>query len=178
MNYMLAYERFCAAKRKQNAAASLLSSKTAIVKKHKKDGLQLHHMKPRRLNGADTLSNYVLLSREDHVFAHLLLDIALCQQGKTETVKKLDYGAYLLPESFFKKNALKGLKIDIVFPGKKKTDFKTCSLKQAGFYYACIRQRDITSRDALTSSTWAVLRKAVVNGSKGGSKFRLRLPRS
>lgn len=174
MDYTTAYERFCSSRRKKNIQAGLLKSKTDVVKKHKKNDLQLHHMKPLRLNGADKLPNYVLLSREDHVFAHLLLDLSLYQRGNVSAVKALNYGSYQLPARCFKRNPLRGLKIEMKLPGK--SDFKTFSLKQAALYYACLRQRDITNPQALVDSAWAVLKRGLVHGTKGGISFKVKLP--
>ena len=174
MDYTIAYERFCSAKRKQNLRDGLLKSKTEVVKRHKKNGMQLHHMKPLRLNGADQLLNYVLLSREDHAFAHLLFDLALYQRGNVKAVKTLDYGAYQLPARCLKRNPLRGVKIEMKLPGKK--DFKPFSLKQAALYYACLRQRDITSQQVLLDSTWAVLKRALRQEAKCGIDFRAKLP--
>ena len=174
MDYTIAYNRFCSIKRKQNLKDGLLKSKTDVVKHHKKNGMQLHHVKPLRLNGADQLPNFVLLSREDHTFAHLLFDLALYQRGKVNAVKTLDYGVYQLPAKCLKRNSLRGIKIEMKFPGKK--DFKKFSLKQAALYYACLRQRDITNPQILIDSTWAVLKRALRQETKGGIEFRVRLP--
>lgn len=171
MDYTIAYNRFCISKRKQNLQNGLLKSKNDIVKKHNKNGLQLHHIKPLRLNGANKLFNYVLLSREDHIFAHLLLNLSLYQQGNFKALKTLGYSAYCLPNEFLKKHSLKGIKIALKFPEKK--DFKLFSLKQAALYYAIVRQKDITDKQILNASIWAVLKRSLLNGSKGGINFKV-----
>lgn len=47
------------------------------IKRGEREGMNLHHIIPRSLNGSDKRDNLVLLTREEHAQAHLLLALAL-----------------------------------------------------------------------------------------------------
>ena len=120
IDYMTAYKRFISSAKKKMRD---IDSKRKLYEVQSDKKLEVHHVKPKQLGGNNKLKNLVLLSYDDHVYAHLLLNLALAQKNCYADLFRLDYTN--VPSSILKmlkdrKNIFRGLKIDVFISGKKR----------------------------------------------------------
>ena len=167
MDFHLAYQRFCwkaKAKDRENGIATAFQYARAKSKSR-----QVHHIFPKVLGGSNSASNYVLLDVNSHKYAHVLLNLALMQEGNGEAFKCLNYVD--LPEIAFlmKQNAMKSCKVAVYVKGKKH-DPIVMSIRQAATYFCFVAHMDFRSQDSLEFIEKQVFRAAMRGGSKYGFK--------
>lgn len=86
MDFLKEYIKFCTKHKMQNIANGYTSS-SSFEKRPK--GIEIHHVLPKCAGGSKRkFRNLVLLSFEDHVVAHLLLQLALLQHKRTVQAKR------------------------------------------------------------------------------------------
>ena len=68
-----------------------IDSKLKLYEVRSDKKLEVHHVKPKQLGGSNKFKNLVLLSHDDHVYAHLLLNLALAQKNCDADLFRLDY---------------------------------------------------------------------------------------
>ena len=146
ISYRIAYDRFILAAKKKNA-------KDGFTNNAKISSLgegELHHILPRKLGGTNSFKNLVLLSHNEHIYAHMLLNLALAQEGKLDDLRKLSYFTVLdsMHETLDKKHALKHLKIDVYVSGKKWPPM-TMSLHEAAKHMCFVTRKNYLSKIAL-----------------------------
>lgn len=77
------YNDFIAKHKKNNVENGFsFSNKMKDRRLKQKLNLQIHHIVPKCVDGANSLDNYVYLNDTDHKFAHLLLGLAYIEQHK------------------------------------------------------------------------------------------------
>ena len=168
MDFRLAYQRFCQkakAKDRENGIAT--KSQYAYAKSK---AYQIHHVFPKVLGGSNSAANYVLLDANSHKYAHVLLNLALMQEGNGEALKRLGYVD--LPELAFlmKQNAMKSCKVVVYVKGKKH-DPIVMSIRQAATYFCFAARMDFRSQDSLEFIEKQVLKTAMRGVSKYGFKI-------
>lgn len=95
MDYGIAYSRFIGKMRRR---------KQLPAKR-----FQLHHVIPKSLGGGEDV---VKVTPDEHVYAHMLINMSLLQRGRVEDFRRLDYAAYrpdafrIMNNSAFRKTAV------------------------------------------------------------------------
>ena len=174
IDYMTAYKRFISsAKKKMHGIDS--KRKLYEVKSDKK--LEVHHVKPKQLGGNNKFKNLVLLSYDDHVYAHLLLNLALAQKNCYADLFRLDYTN--VPSSILKmlkdrKNIFRGLKIDMFISGKKLSP-TTMSIVDAAKILCVLARYNYENKILLAKMTTEVIRLALFHKSKFGYKMKFHM---
>lgn len=174
IDYMTAYKRFISsAKKKMRGIDS--KRKLYEVKSDKK--LEVHHVKPKQLGGNNKFKNLVLLSYDDHVYAHLLLNLALAQKNCYADLFRLDYTN--VPSSILKmlkdrKNIFRGLKIDMFISGKKLSP-TTMSIVDAAKILCVLARYNYENKMLLAKMTTEVIRLALFHKSKFGYKMKFHM---
>ena len=174
IDYMTAYKRFISsAKKKMHGIDS--KRKLYEVKSDKK--LEVHHVKPKQLGGNNKFKNLVLLSYDDHVYAHLLLNLALAQKNCYADLFRLDYTN--VPSSILKmlkdrKNIFRGLKIDMFISGKKLSP-TTMSIVDAAKILCVLARYNYENKMLLAKMTTEVIRLALFHKSKFGYKMKFHM---
>ena len=139
INYRIAYKRLvCTAKKKQLH----LDSKAKLFNVASKNNFEVHHIYPKSIGGSNKLKNLVMLLHDEHVYAHMLLNFALLQENNIGTLRRLDYGqvvSNLLKMVKERKNAFRGLKIDVYVSGKKHQP-NTMSIAEATKLFCCLHR--------------------------------------
>lgn len=173
-SFKTAYERFiCAAKKRQDASQL---TRREMQKLKSKSSLEVHHIIPRSLGGTDKLANLVLLTHADHIYAHLLLNLALAQEDKQEWLAKLTYRT-VPPKLLMKllksrKNALRGLKIDMFIAGKKHPP-TTMSITDAAKICCAVARLDFSDQSLLSKMAAEVLSTAIYSSRKLGYRLKI-----
>ena len=172
VNYRIAYDRFIRAAKKKNI-------EDGIVDKSMFNDMpgEVHHIRPRVLGGNNKFKNLVLLSYEDHAYAHLLLNLALLQEKKQDDVIKLNYT--IPPFSNFrkiikKKNPFRRLKVDVYVSGKNWPP-TTMSIEEVAKYLCFMNHRNPKNELMLDGMFTTVVRTATFAGSKFGYKMMFHL---
>lgn len=174
IDYMTAYKRFISsAKKKMRGIDS--KRKLYEVKSDKK--LEVHYVKPKQLGGNNKFKNLVLLSYDDHVYAHLLLNLALAQKNCYADLFRLDYTN--VPSSILKmlkdrKNIFRGLKIDMFISGKKLSP-TTMSIVDAAKILCVLARYNYENKMLLAKMTTEVIRLALFHKSKFGYKMKFHM---
>ena len=174
IDYMTAYKRFISlAKKKMHG----INSKRKIYKVGSDENLEVHHVKPKRLGGNSKFKNLVLLSHDDHIYAHLLLNLALTQKNCYDDLFRLDY--VNVPNSILKmikdrKNIFRGLKIDVFISGKKWSPI-TMSIVDAAKILCILAKRNYENEMLLASMASEVVRLALFHKSKFGYKMKFHM---
>lgn len=174
IDYMTAYKRFISSAKKKMHG---IDSKRKIYKVGSDEKLEVHHAKPKRLGGNSKFKNLVLLSHDDHVYAHLLLNLALAQKNCYDDIFRLDY--VNVPNSILKmvkdrKNIFRGLKIDVFISGKKQSPI-TMSIVDAAKILCILAKCNYENMMLLASMTAEVIRLALFNKSKFGYKMKFHM---
>lgn len=174
MNYYEAYKRFISKAKKEN----IHSGYTSISKMHaSKNGNEIHHIKPKCLGGADAFDNFVLLSHDDHIYAHWLLGFSFYKNGNFKTLKTLSCNKFS-SSTYFKRNAFRRLKIQISLANNPCKCLGIFTLKQASMYVAAIRPYSIKNNKDMANAMFKALSLAMLRGVYGNFKFKLKLSAS
>ena len=174
IDYMTAYKRFISSAKKKMHG---IDSKRKLYEVQSDKKLEVHHVKPKRLGGNSKFKNLVLLSHDDHVYAHLLLNLALAQKNCYDDIFRLAY--VNVPSSILKmikdrKNIFRGLKIDVFIFGKKQSPI-TMSIVDAAKILCILARYNYENEMLLASMTAEVIRLALFNKSKFGYKMKFHM---
>lgn len=154
-----------------------IDSKRKLYEVQSDEKLEVHHINPKQLGGSNKLKNLVLLSHDDHVYAHLLLNLALAQKHCYTELFSLSYTN--VPSGILKmlkdrKNIFRGLKVDMFIAGKKHTP-TTMSIVEAAKIFCVLGRKNYTNELLLDTEVTNVVRLATFSGSKFGYKLKLHL---
>ena len=174
IDYMTAYKRFISSAKKKMRG---IDSKRKLYEVQSDKKLEVHHVKPKQLGGNNKLKNLVLLSYDDHVYAHLLLNLALAQKNCYADLFRLDYTN--VPSSILKmlkdrKNIFRGLKIDMFISGKKQSPI-TMSIVDAAKILCVLARYNYENKMLLAKMTTEVIRLALFHKSKFGYKMKFHM---
>ena len=174
IDYMTAYKRFISSAKKKMHG---IDSKRKIYKVGSDENLEVHHIIPKRLGGNSKFKNLVLLSHDDHIYAHLILNLALAQKNCYDDLVKLDYVD--VPSSILKmlkdrKNIFRGLKIDMFISGKKQSPI-TMSIVDAAKILCVLARYNYENEMLLASMITKVVRLALSNKSKFGYNMKFHM---
>lgn len=174
IDYMTAYKRFISSAKKKMHG---IDSKRKIYKVGSDEKLEVHHVKPKQLGGNSKFKNLVLLSHDDHVYAHLLFNFALAQKNCYADLFRLNYTN--VPSSILKmikdrKSIFRGLKIDMLISGKKQSPI-TMSIVDAAKILCILAKCNYENKMLLASMTAEVIRLALFNKSKFGYKMKFHM---
>lgn len=174
VNYRTAYIRFVTLAQKRLAKHQLDTHHKChcFCRKHK---LEIHHILPKKLGGKNDFNNLVLLSHEDHIYAHFLLNLALFQEDKQEDLAKLDYPeipAKILDMLNLRKNILRGLKMEVFLSGKNNPP-TLMSIREITKILCVIRRWNFSDRLLFSSMLIKVIRAALFFRPISGLKLRL-----
>ena len=174
VDYRIAYKRFISSAKKKMHE---IDSKRKLYKIQSNEKLEIHHINPKQLGGNNKLKNLVLLSHDDHVYAHLLLNLALAQRHCYAELLNLSYTD--IPNNIFKmlkdrKNIFRGLKIDMFIAGKKHVP-TTMSIAEAAKIFCVLGRKNYANKLQLDTEVTKVVRLALFSGSKFGYKLKLHL---
>ena len=174
IDYMTAYKRFISSAKKKMHG---IDSKRKIYKVGSDEKLEVHHVKPKRLGGNSKFKNLVLLSHDDHVYAHLLFNLALAQKNCYADLFGLNY--INVPSSILKmikdrKSIFRGLKIDMLISGKKQSPI-TMSIVDAAKILCILAKCNYENEMLLANMTAEVIRLALFHKSKFGYKMKFHM---
>lgn len=167
VDYKLAYKRFIDKTRAENKKDGY--KLRADFDRASSKNLEIHHVKPRALGGTNALNNLVVLSHDEHIFAHFLLNLSLYQQKNWRGLQKIDYHVDL-PAKFWRRNAFRNLKVKMWLSGKK-APCSTFTMRQAAQYVACIRRMNPFKEETVQKCMWKVFLLAKSNRNFGGVKL-------
>ena len=173
IDYMTAYKRFISSAKKKMRG---IDSKRKLYEVQSDNKLEAHHVKPKQLGGNNKLKNLVLLSYDDHVYAHLLLNLALAQKNCSDLFR-LNYTN--VPSSILKmlkdrKNIFRGLKIDMFISGKNHAP-TTMSIVEAARIFCILARYNYENKILLAKMTAEVIRLALFHKSKFGYKMKFHM---
>ena len=174
VDYRTAYKRFISSAKKKMRG---IDSKRKLYEVQSDEKLEVHHITPKQLGGSNKLKNLVLLSHDDHVYAHLLLNLALAQEHNYANLTSLSYTnvpSGLLKMLKDRKNIFRGLKIDMFISGKKHAP-TTMSIVEAAKIFCILGRKNYTNELLLDTEVTNVVRLATFSGSKFGYKLKLHL---
>lgn len=174
VDYRTAYKRFISSAKKKMHG---IDSKRKLYEVQSDEKLEVHHINPKQLGGSNKLKNLVLLSHDDHVYAHLLLNLALAQKHCYTELFSLSYTN--VPSGILKmlkdrKNIFRGLKVDMFIAGKKHTP-TTMSIVEAAKIFCVLGRKNYTNELLLDTEVTNVVRLALFSNSKFGYKLKLHL---
>ena len=154
-----------------------IDSKRKLYEVQSDEKLEVHHINPKQLGGSNKLKNLVLLSHDDHIYAHLLLNLALAQRHCYADLFSLAYTD--VPSGILKmlkdrKNIFRGLKIDMFISGKKHAP-TTMSIVEAAKIFCILARKNYTNDLLLDTEVTNVVRLALFSNSKFGYKLKLHL---
>jgi hypothetical protein len=118
-----------------------------------------------------------LLSHEDHIYAHFLLNLALFQEGKQDDLVKLNYPelpAKMLDMLNLRKNILRGLKVEVFVSGKNNPP-TLMSIREITKILCVIRRWNFTNQLLFGSMLIKVIRAALFFRPISGIKLRLNM---
>jgi hypothetical protein len=176
VNYRTAYIRFVTLAQKRLAKHQLDThhKRHCFCRKHK---LEVHHILPKNFGGKNDFKNLVLLSHEDHIYAHFLLNLALFQEGKQDDLVKLNYPelpAKMLDMLNLRKNILRGLKVEVFVSGKNNPP-TLMSIREITKILCVIRRWNFTNQLLFSSMLIKVIRAALFFRPISGLKLRLNM---
>jgi len=174
VDYRTAYKRFISSAKKKMHG---IDSKRKLYEVQSDEKLEVHHINPKQLGGSNKLKNLVLLSHDDHIYAHLLLNLALAQKHCYADLFSLAYTD--VPSGILKmlkdrKNIFRGLKIDMFISGKKHAP-TTMSIVEAAKIFCILARKNYTNDLLLDTEVSNVVRLALFSNSKFGYKLKLHL---
>lgn len=174
VDYRTAYKRFISSAKKKMRG---IDSKRKLYEVQSDEKLEVHHINPKQLGGSNKLKNLVLLSHDDHIYAHLLLNLALVQKHCYTELFSLAYTN--VPSGILKmlkdrKNIFRGLKVDMFIAGKKHTP-TTMSIVEAAKIFCVLGRKNYTNELLLDTEVTNVVRLALFSNSKFGYKLKLHL---
>ena len=175
VNYREAYKRFISSAKKKMHG---IDSKRKLYEVQSDEKLEVHHINPKQLGGNNKLKNLVLLSHNDHVYAHLLLNLSLAQRRCYTELYSLSYTN--VPTNILKmvkerKSIFRGLKIDMFIAGKKHAP-TTMSIVDAARIFCILSRQNPDNRLILDDMASKVVRLALFHNSKFGYKVAFHLP--
>ena len=174
VNYRIAYNRFIASTKKRMRG---IDSKRKLYEVQSDEKLEVHHICPKNLGGSNKLKNLVLLTHEEHKYAHLLLNLALVQRrsyGELVRLSYTDLPSNLLNMIEQKKNIFRDLKIDLFVAGKKHAP-NTMSIVEAAKIFCILSRQNYENRSVLDSMTAKVIRLALFSSTKFGYKMKFHM---
>ena len=175
VNYRTAYSRFISsAKKKMHGIDSM--EKIHEVKVGSDEKLEVHHIIPKRLGGSNELKNLVLLSADDHVYAHFLLNLSLAQMQCYNDIVRLGYRT--VPNDIPKmlkerKNIFRGLKIDMFI--RKDNVPTTMTIVEAARLFCVFARKNPDNNLMLDDMVTDVIKVAIFNDYRFGYKLKLHL---
>ena len=174
IDYMVAYKRFISSAKKKMYD---IDSKRKLYEVQSDKNLEVHHINPKRLGGNSKFKNLVLLSHDDHIYAHLLLNLALAQKNCYVDLFRLNY--INVPSGILKmlkdrKNIFRGLKIDMFISGKNHAPI-TMSIMEAARIFCILARCNYENKMLLAKMTAEVIRLALFNKTKFGYKMKLHI---
>ncbi len=174
VDYRTAYKRFISSAKKKMHG---IDSKRKLYEVQSDEKLEVHHINPKQLGGSNKLKNLVLLSHDDHIYAHFLLNLALAQKHSDVELMRLSYTnvpSGILKMLKYRKNVFRGLKIDMFISGKKHAP-TTMSIVEAAKIFCVLGRKNYTNELLLDTEVTNVMRVATFSGSKFGYKLKLHL---
>lgn len=176
MNYKAAYQRFIAKAKAQNLKDGF-ATKKAIYKRKTALDCQIHHIKPRSLGGSSEIDNLVLLSPEDHIYAHCLLDLSLYQSGNKKALERLDYHyGKIKKKDMLKRTGFRKLKVEMQFNCKKSDKPLVFTLMKAAKYIAFIQKFNPDNEKDVLKCVAKCILIAKRDSSYAGITMKLLLP--
>lgn len=175
-NYRNAYRRFITSAKKRMAEHKL-DSKLKLYQFQRKDKMEIHHIRPKILGGGNKLKNLVLLSHDEHTYAHFLLNLALFQEGRHERLSQLNYPTFpdkMLEMLNSRKNVLRGLKIEVFISGKNHTP-TIMSIREVAKIFCIIRRWNYTDSMLLDNMITKIMRAALFFKPVSGIKMKLHM---
>lgn len=174
INYRTAYNRLIGRARQRLLASGIATKKELYAASGEEAGLQIHHVVPQSFGGKNIIQNLVLLTPNEHSWAHMLLNLALYQEKKFASLHVLNYTKVIagLADALKHKNALRGLKVDVHVTGKKHNP-ATMSFARAAELFAFISRRDLES--SANDMVAQVFRAALFNRALFGYKLKLHM---
>lgn len=173
-DYSTAYERFISSAKKKMHG---IDSKRKLYEVQSDEKLEVHHINPKQLGGGNNLKNFVLLSHDDHVYAHLLLNLALAQKHCYTELSRLSYTKVpsgILKMLKDKKNIFRGLKVDMFIAGNEHAP-TTMSIVEAAKIFCVLDRKNYADELLLDTEVTNVVRLALFSKSKFGYKLKLHL---
>ena len=173
-NYRTAYDYLISRARRQMAASGIVTKKQLYAASGEEANLQIHHVQPQKFGGKNTVQNMVLLSPDEHCWAHTLLNLALYQEKKFANLHTLNYTKVVssLVDDLKHRNALRDLKVDVHILGKKQKP-TTMSFAKAAELFAFALRKDV--KVDLDYVTIHVFRAAMFNRMLCGYKVALHM---
>ena len=168
VSFRTAYSRFIRAAKKKNIEDGIVDKSVMSSIE-----LEVHHIVPKSLGGSNKFKNLVMLSHEDHIYAHLLLNFALMQEKRDDDLKKLSYTIPTydkLRQMFKTKHPFRGLKVDVRVNANGMPPV-AMSLDEAAKYFCFTAHLSPRSETMVNSMFATVIRTAMSNGSKFGYKM-------
>jgi hypothetical protein len=175
INYRTTYNRFVSSAKKKMVESNL-NSLPKIYRFQRKDKLEVHHIVPKILGGSkNDPNNLVLLTHDEHIYAHFLLNLALFQEGHHEKLVQLGYSGF--PEKMLemlntRKNVLRGLKIKMFINGKK-YDPTIMSIREVVKFFCMLARKSFTNQIFFNDIFIKVMRAALFSKSMYGFKLKL-----
>ena len=174
VNYRIAYRRLIAAAKKKQIC---IDSKAKLFNAAAENGLEVHHILPKAIGGNNKLKNLVLLSHDEHVYAHMLLNFALLQEGNMNALHQLNYGqvcSFLLEMVKKRKNIVRGLKIDVYVSGKHHEP-NTMSIAETTKLFCCLARLDFENELLFNSMMKKVVYLAMFAKALYGFKVKFHM---
>ena len=174
VDYRTAYKRFISSAKKKMRG---IDSKRKLYEIRSDEKLEIHHIKPKCIGGNNKLKNLVLMTHDEHIYAHLLLNLALAQEHNYANLFSLSY--INIPSGMLKmlkdrKNIFRGLKVDMFISGKKHAP-TTMSIVEAAKIFCVLSRKNYTNELLLDTEVTNVVRLALFSNSKFGYKLKLHL---
>ena len=174
VNYRTAYKRFMSSAKKKMLG---IDSKQKLYSVQSAKNLEVHHVKPKKIGGNNQLKNLVLLTHEEHKYAHFLLNLALAQEHNYGHLMSLSYrdvptGIFKMIES--RKSIFRGLKIDMFICGKKCPP-TTMSIIDAARILCILSRNNPDNKLILDDTVTAVIKHALFSNSKFGYKMKFHM---
>ena len=165
IKYWIAYTRFISSAKKKMHG---IDNKRKLHEAQNNKKLEVHHINPKRLGGSNKLKNLVLLSPDEHVYAHLLLNLALAQEHNYENLTSLSY--LTVPSGMLKmlnerKNIFRGLKIDMFISGKKWPP-TTMSIAETARIFCILARKNPDNNLLLDTMVTEVIKLAIFGKNK------------
>jgi hypothetical protein len=154
-----------------------IDTKRKLYEVQSDEKLEVHHVNPKNFNGSNKLKNLVLLTHEEHKYAHFLLNLALVQRhnyGELMSLSYTDVPSGLLKMVEARRSALRGLKIDIFVSGKKHPP-TTMSIIEAARLLCILARVNPDNRLLLDSMVTEAVKLSMFHKSKFGYKMKFHM---
>lgn len=176
VNYRTTYNRFVSSAKKRMDEHKI-DSKLKLYQLQRKSKMEIHHITPKILGGGNKLRNLVLLSHDEHTYAHFLLNLALFQEGRHERLNQLDYSAFpdkMLEMLNSRKNVLRGLKIEVFISGKHQAP-TIMSIREVAKIFCIIRRWNYMDSSLFDNMITKIMRAALFFKPVSGIKMKLHM---